>query len=180
MPESPAMRRYMRTRLEAWQPYISFMQPGARAIPIMEYMKAADYMAGMPSSLATIFGSFTFDPSQVYLGIERVTGDRDLVVALLRSIDRKRKTGHYPLSLDEIKVEIRQYSTHDDFEIESDDDHITIQGKTIDRETGKPMMRITYPNGESMANPGAPNMSRGTLDEYRSGKIDWKGQKITR
>ncbi|MEI7986259.1 MAG: hypothetical protein WCI55_11585 [Armatimonadota bacterium] len=107
IPDSSTMRKFLRNRLEKWQPILNDLSKSG-SISSESFAKINDLTSVLPSKLSFLAPDQPyFDRDQLYRGIGLAHAYHELSKALFKAIAIKRKTGKYPNSFQEIGSPIR-------------------------------------------------------------------------
>ena len=107
IPDSSTMRKFLRNRLETWQPILKDLIKSGSTSP-EGYAKVNNINSELPKKLSFLAPDQPyFNRDQLYRGIGFAQEYREMAKALFKAMAIKRKTGKYPNSFQEIGSPIR-------------------------------------------------------------------------
>ncbi len=180
VPQSKKMRTYLRKRLERWKPiFVNLMNKPMEYEPSAnEFFLAPPSPEGLPEPLRAFFelGSVDLDGQSLIDHLTKYKQYDEAYRVIWRAMDIKKRTGHYPMSLNEIEIPMTAFDRMGGITYTSSEKGIALRSveKTSD---GIPRFRVSFPR--SLVQSKARNeLARHLVSDFRLGKIDMNGEDI--
>ncbi len=184
MPESANMRAFLRSRLEAWKPFmteVATYKPDQKLPPATLFSSCFDFTSNIPPALSYL-NSYVAPSDSFYVSFGMDAKYRDLYRVIWKALEIKAATGQYPPTMSATGVALSPISQSEEFDYSVSAKGITIKSVRLMEGSDHAAISIGFPisllrNDEAS---GASSNSRKTLEKYRDGVIDWKGADIKR
>lgn len=179
MPESANMRSFLRNRLEAWKPFmteVATYKPDQKLPPGSLFSTCFDFTSNIPPALSYL-NSYVAPSDSFYVSFGMDAKYRDLYRVIWKALEIKSTTGKYPPTMAATGVTLSPITQGEDFDYSVSSKGVVIKSVRLMEGSDRPAISIGFPislvrNDDAS---GALSNSRGTLEKYRDGKIDWKG-----
>ncbi len=174
IPDSSTMRRFLRNRLETWQPILKDLIKSGSTSP-EGYAKVNNINSVLPKKLSFLAPDQPyFNRDQLYRGIGFAQEYRGMTTALFKAMTIKRQTGKYPASLREIGSPIRLLVPTDVVAYTGTKEAITLSSDTSSFSFTDSVPVLSFPATASVPSKAASEYAE-KVRKYRNGEILFDG-----
>jgi hypothetical protein len=176
LPKSPTMRRYLKTRLQEWQPLLAALdsyKPDQKLPDLKLFETAFVGTEKAPDIMKDLM--FQEETKVVY---EALGSDREYVDinrAMWKGIALMQRTGRVPSSIEEMGLSVRQISTSETFTVKPTKKGFGIYGSRLQSNGNDSVVQLAYPVN-TLRTASQISRSQDVLNQFRRGDMDRLGR----